>query len=41
MNLATLADPENMVVMAVFFCSEHTSQFIDSWLIVQIHHKTP
>ncbi|MNZ96953.1 hypothetical protein D3C78_1161720 [compost metagenome] len=41
MNLATLADPENMAVVAVFLCSEHTSQFIDSWLIVQIHHKAP
>ena len=41
MNLATLADPENMVVVAVFFCSEHTSQFIDSWLIIQIHHICP
>jgi hypothetical protein len=41
MNLARLADPQNMAVVAVFLRSEHTSQFFDSWLIVQIHHKNP
>jgi hypothetical protein len=41
MNLAGLADPEDMAVVAVFLRSEHTGQFFDSWLIVQIHLKTP
>jgi hypothetical protein len=41
MNLARFADPQNVAVVAVFLRSEHTSQFIDGGLIVQIHNKAP
>jgi len=40
-HVSGLADPENMVVKAVFARCEQASQLIDSRLIVQIHVKAP
>ncbi|MOA34203.1 hypothetical protein D3C78_1555640 [compost metagenome] len=37
MHLASLADPQDMVVERVLVCCEYASQFINRWLIIQIH----
>ncbi|MNN98847.1 hypothetical protein D3C81_2183470 [compost metagenome] len=41
MHLARFGNPQDMAVVAVFMRCEHTSQFINSRLIVQIHVKAP
>ena len=37
LHFARFANPQDMVVECVFLRCEHLSQFIDSWLVVQIH----